>query len=237
MKADSKKSAPAIKADRISLIRGNSALLDDITLAVPAAKTTVIMGHNGAGKTILLSALHGLVTITEGTISYAANCTQKMVFQKPILLRRSAKAHFIFASGISDPMIIHSWFQQAGMEDKMPLQARHLSSGEAQKLALISALATQPDILFLDEPTANLDAESRSDVEALIMKAKQSGTSIILITHALAQAKRLADHMIFMQKGRIYDDSSAAHFFAGARSSEAEAFLSELSGLADVSAP
>ncbi len=112
----------------------------------------------------------------------------------------------------------------------MPLQARHLSSGEAQKLALISALATRPDILFLDEPTANLDAGSRADVEALIINAKQSGTCIVMVTHALAQAKRLADQMIFMQRARIYDDSAAEHFFAGERSCEADAFLSELSG-------
>ena len=230
MRDDKLQNQAILLANNISLHRKQSCLLMDISLGIKAGKITVIMGHNGAGKTLLLSALHGLAPITNGTIKSASNTSQKMVFQKPILLRRSAKAHFTFASGIKEPHLIHKWFQQAGIEDKMPLQARHLSSGEAQKLALISALATRPDILFLDEPTANLDAESRADIEALIINAKQSGTCIVMVTHALAQAKRLADQMIFMQKGSIYDDSAAEHFFAGERSCEADAFLSELSG-------
>ena len=230
MRVDKLQNQAILLANNISLHRKQSYLLMDISLGIKAGKITVIMGHNGAGKTLLLSALHGLAPITNGTITSPSHTSQKMVFQKPILLRRSAKAHFTFASGIEEPHLIHTWFQQAGIEDKMPLQARHLSSGEAQKLALISALATRPDILFLDEPTANLDAESRADIEALIINAKQSGTCIVMVTHALAQAKRLADQMIFMQKGSIYDDSAAEHFFAGKRSCEADAFLSELSG-------
>ncbi len=151
-----------------------------------------------------------------------------MVFQKPILLRRTAAAHFSFASMIHDEATIRTWFEKAGMADKMTTKARHLSSGEAQKLALIAALAAKPDCLFLDEPTANLDLESRADVEALLQEAKAQGTTLVMVTHAHAQAKRLADTIIYMQQGVIYDHAPAAAFLDGERSPEASAFLSEL---------
>lgn len=216
-----------ISAKNLCLSRNGTTLLSNISLAVKAGETTIIMGPNGAGKTMLLSALHALVPIQSGTITTAPGTSQKMVFQKPILLRRTAKAHFIFASGLRDEAGILSWFERAGIADKMTTSARHLSSGEAQKLALISALATKPDILFLDEPTANLDTESRAEVEALITGARQSGTAILMVTHALAQASRLADHFIYLQDGTIYDHSTAAQFLSGNRSDEASAFLSE----------
>ena len=216
-----------ISAKNLCLIRHAKTLLCDISLSIKAGETTIIMGPNGAGKTLLLSALHSLVPIASGTIENAPNTQQKMVFQKPILLRRTAKAHFTFASGLRDEAAILSWFERAGIADKMTTSARHLSSGEAQKLALISAIATKPDILFLDEPTANLDSESRSDVEALITTAHHSGTAILMVTHALAQASRLADNVIYLQGGKIYDHSTAAQFLSGKRSDEASVFLSE----------
>ena len=217
-----------ISATNITLTRDAKPLLSDISLSLKAGETTIIMGPNGAGKTLLLSALHGLAPIQSGTVTKAANSQQKMVFQKPILLRRTARSHFTFASGIKDEAAIISWFERAGIADKMTTSARHLSSGEAQKLALISALATKPDILFLDEPTANLDTESRGGIEALISGARQSGTAILMVTHALAQASRLADHFIYLQGGKIYDHSTAERFLSGKRSAEASAFLAEL---------
>ena len=217
-----------ISAHEITLTRQGKKLLLGLSLTIQKGQTTIIMGHNGAGKTVLLSALHGLLSLQSGIVSCAPDSSQKMVFQQPILLRRTAKAHFAFASGISDEARCYHWFEKAGIGDKMMVQARHLSAGEAQKLALISALATSPDILFLDEPTANLDGESRTDVEALITMAKQAGTTIIMVTHALAQTKRLADSIIFMQKGAIYDHCPAEAFLSGTRSDEASAFLSEL---------
>ena len=223
-------SKPLITATNLSLTRQGTALLSDISCTIETAQTIVIMGHNGAGKTLLLNLLHGLITADSGMIDTAADISQKMVFQKPILLRRTAKAHFAFTSGITSLAETKKWFAYAGIAEKLSQQARHLSAGEAQKLAFISALATKPDILFLDEPTANLDADSRGDIEALITHAKQSGTTIVMVTHALAQAKRLADKFLFLHKGQIYDNVSADAFLSGTRSAEASAFLSELSG-------
>lgn len=232
--------SPLISAQNICLWRGDKPLLSSINLTIARGETTIIMGQNGAGKTMLLSALHGIVPIQSGTITHAPALSQKpdlsqkpalsqkMVFQKPILLRRTAAAHFSFASMIHDEATIRTWFEKAGMADKMTTKARHLSSGEAQKLALIAALAAKPDCLFLDEPTANLDLESRADVEALLQEAKAQGTTLVMVTHAHAQAKRLADTIIYMQQGVIYDHAPAAAFLDGERSPEASAFLSEL---------
>lgn len=217
-----------ISAENISLQRGGRQLLSSVNLSIRRGETTIIMGPNGAGKTMLLSALHGLEPIQSGKITHLASLSQKMVFQKPILLRRTAMAHFSFASGIIDTARIHQWFEKAGIEDRLLTKAHHLSSGEAQKLALIAALAAKPDCLFLDEPTANLDLESRADLEALLQEAKGGGTTLVMVTHALAQARRLADTIIYMQKGVIHDHAPAATFLAGTRSPEASAFLSEL---------
>lgn len=209
------------------LHRNGKALLSDISLAIRNGETAVIMGHNGAGKTLLLQAINGLVPLQSGAVRTAATITQKIVFQKPVLLRRSARAHFTFACALRDEALCQSWFAKAGLLAKIDVPARRLSSGEAQKLALISALAASPDILLLDEPTANLDAESRAEVEALIIDAKQSGMTIVMVTHAYAQAERLADRIIFMQKGMIYDDAPASAFLSGTRSQAANLFLQE----------
>ena len=221
-------SESCLVAENISLLKGEHHLLDDISLRLRAGQITSVMGHNGAGKTLLLSVLHGLVIASAGRIETPASNTQKMIFQTPVLMRRTAHAHFSFASGIYDKDEIEFWFQKANLMHRYQTAARHLSSGEAQKLAVISALATSPDILFADEPTANLDADSRTEIEALLVSARDAGTSILLITHSLAQAKRLSDHLIYMDKGVMLDHETAEAFFAGKRSKKASLFLENL---------
>ena len=221
-------SSVILTADDIGIVRQEAPLLCAISLRLASGKVTTIMGHNGAGKTILLQALHGLVPLTSGHVSTLSLADQKMVFQKPVLMRRAAEAHFSFASSVVDEDSISYWFDKAGLRDKRLTQARHLSSGEAQKLALIAALATKPKLLFIDEPTANLDADSTADVEALLQQAAYEGMTILLVTHSLTQAKRLSDHMIYLEKGCIIDALPAADFFAGALSNKAKAFLANL---------
>ncbi|MGC6537081.1 MAG: ABC transporter ATP-binding protein [Candidatus Puniceispirillaceae bacterium] len=224
--SDSKASV-ILSAENCTIERGGALLVNAISLSLATGKTTVIMGHNGAGKSLLLQMLHQLITPIRGEIKTSEDSQQKMVFQRPVLLRRSALAHFSFVTGIKDTDEIASWFSYANLTDKMSIFARQLSGGEQQKLAMISALATKPDILFLDEPTANLDRESTFDIEQLIVKARQNGTSIVLISHSPQQARRLADQVVFMHKGRIMDECTADAFFAGNRSAEADLFLSE----------
>lgn len=103
--------------------------------------------------------------------------------------------------------------------------ARRLSSGEQQRLALARAWATAPEVLFLDEPTANLDPTASRAVEELIQAIHQSGTKIVMTTHDLGQARRLADEILFLYRGRLLERSDAPSFFAGPRTAEARAFL------------
>ena len=216
-----------LKATDICLSRQGKRLIKSVSMSLHQEQTAVLLGHNGAGKTLLLQILHGLISADSGTIEHQLSTQQKMVFQKPILLRRTALSHFQFATQSDDIALADLWFKKAKLTDKKTVAARALSAGEQQKLALISALATKPSLLFLDEPTANLDQESTKDIETLIKQAKADGTAIIMISHSLQQATRLADRILFMDNGHLLDDVTASDFFKGKQSAEATQFIKE----------
>ena len=185
----------------------------------------MVLGHNGAGKTLLLSALHGLIMPQRGTVTGPARQKQKMVFQKPVLLRRSARDYFEFLCPGLDDNTVQNWFQKAQLGPRMTTPARQLSGGESQKLALIGALASQPDLLFLDEPTAHLDFGSISFIESQITAARKSGTTIVMTSHNRVQAERLAEHVIFMENGKIVETASAKTFFSSPQTKAAKTYL------------
>ena len=220
-------SKPLLTANSLSLSRQGQTLLKTISLTLFEGQTTVLIGHNGAGKSLLLHALHGLISTDKGSIENLALQDQKMVFQKPILLHRTALAHFQFAAQNKDISVADYWFNKAKLADKKTVAARALSAGEQQKLAMISALATKPVLLFLDEPTANLDQESTNDIEQLIQQAKDDGTAIMMISHSIKQAERLADRIIFMHHAQVLDDCLAHDFFKGRHSQEAGLFIKQ----------
>ena len=200
-------------------------LLNDISVRIIRGNITLVLGHNGAGKTLLLSALHGLITPQHGTITGPSRQKQKMVFQKPVLLRRSARDYFEFLCPGLDDSTMQNWFQKAQLGPRMNTPARQLSGGESQKLALIGALASQPDLLFLDEPTAHLDFESIRFIEAQIIAARKSGTSIVMTSHNRTQAERLAEHVIFMENGKIVETAPAKTFFSSPQTKAAKTYL------------
>ena len=214
-----------IKAEALSIIRDGSTILDKITTRISKGKITMLLGHNGAGKSLLLQALHGIIAPDGGTITAPPALTQKMVFQKPILLRRSASRHFDFLCPEISRAEKITWFERAGLSDQMDIPARQLSGGEQQKLAFIGALASKPDLLFLDEPAANLDFEASAKIEALIEHAIKEGTTIIMTTHNMAQAHRLADHVLFIDHGKLIEDRPAKDFFANPLHDAAKAYI------------
>ena len=217
---------PAIViASKISFIADGKPLLDDVSLSIASSTITMVLGHNGAGKTLLLSALHGLITPQHGSISGPSRNRQKMVFQKPILLRRSARDYFEFLCSGLDDSTVQDWFHKAQLGPRMNTPARQLSGGESQKLALIGALANQPDLLFLDEPTAHLDFESIAFIEAQITAARKSGTTIVMTSHNRTQAERLAENVIFMENGKIVEIASAKTFFSSPQTKAAKTYL------------
>ena len=210
-------------------------LIDDLSMDLKPNAISVIMGPNGAGKSLLLRLLHGLIPPASGIIKWGGNPMndairrrQAMVFQRPVMLRRSVAANIDFAIKLRG-VASHNQRQQAlsavDLANKADQPAKSLSGGEQQRLALARALTTDPAILFLDEPTANLDPASTAAIEKIMRAAHEDGTKIVLVSHDLGQARRLAHEIIFMHRGRIIEQTPAIQFFNAPASKQANDFL------------
>ena len=200
-------------------------LITNVNLKIKKGKKTFIIGQNGSGKTILLKLLHGMLTPSKGNIVYPGSIKQKMVFQKPILLRRTTHEHFNFVCPELNTAKKIAWFKKSNLLNKLHLPARLLSGGEQQKLALIGALATDPDIVFLDEVTSNLDFDSKKFVENNIAEFSKKGKTIVMTSHSKLQAEKLADEIILISDGKIKECTNAKSFFSKPKSKEGKIFL------------
>jgi tungstate transport system ATP-binding protein len=221
-------------------LTGNIDILSQVSLNILPNSRTVILGPNGAGKSVLLRIMHGLLLPTQGHVQWASNdvSAQAMVFQKPIMLRRSAIANIEFALQVSNKsrsttklnikQQALSSLQKAGIAHLADRQARQCSGGEQQRIALARAWALEPEVLFLDEPSASLDPSATKIVENTIQAIHETGTSIVMTSHDLGQAKRLASRIIFMHQGRIEADCDADTFFHQPPSINARNFLDGL---------
>ena len=215
-----------ISASNVTFERSGQALLKDINLSIASGMITVLLGHNGAGKTLLMQVMHGLLMPSSGTISSIGRTGQKMVFQKPVMLRRTAGQYFDFICPDCPAHIKQDWFHKAGLTGRTATPSRLLSGGEQQKLSLISVLATQPKLLFLDEPCANLDFEAIDFVEAELLAARETGMTIIMSSHSRHQAQKLADYIILMRRGRIAEYAEKETFFLAPESDAGKEYLS-----------
>ena len=194
---------------------------------------TVILGPNGAGKSLLLRLCHGLITPSAGAVRWAARTSrrQAMLFQTPVMLRRTAAANIAYALAINGvpraarPARVAAALARVGLEALARRPARALSVGEQQRLALTRAWALEPEVLFLDEPTASLDPAGTRAIEQAINSVHGSGAKIIMTTHDLGSARRLADEVLFLHHGRLLESGPADEFFAAPKSREAAAFL------------
>lgn len=210
-------------------------LVNDVTLSVDGGTFTVVMGPNGAGKSILLRLLHGLLRPTAGEVRWGGGALdearrrqQAMVFQKPVLLRRSVAANLDYVlreRGKARQEMREALLARVGLEGFSAQPARLLSGGEQQRLALARALAVKPRILFMDEPTASLDPASVAVIEAIVREAHREGTKVIFVTHDIGQARRLADDVVFLHRGRVMEHARAEEFFSNPASDAAKAFL------------
>lgn len=213
-------------------------LIDRVDLHLDAGPRTVILGPNGAGKSTLLRLLSGLALPSAGSIRWAgrpltraAQRRQGLLLQRPVLLRRSALANLCYAlraRGIPRRAVrerAEFWLRRAGLAEVARRPARVLSGGEQQRLALARVLSLEPQVLLLDEPTASLDPSSAKAIEELVCATHRDGTKVVLVTHDLAQARRLADQVVFLDRGRIEEQAAASAFFSGPRSERARAFV------------
>jgi tungstate transport system ATP-binding protein len=212
---------------------GGNEVMRGVSLDLKPGSRSIVLGPNGAGKSMLLRLLHGLLTPTTGEVRWSApNAARKqaMVFQRPVMLRRSALANIRFAlevagvNGSSDALARDA-LERVGLSQLAHRPARVLSGGEQQRLALARAWALKPEVLFLDEPTASLDPAATRAVEEVITAMHAVGTTIVMTTHDIGQAKRLATDVLFLNKGQLLEATPAHDFFQQPRSPEAAAFI------------
>jgi tungstate transport system ATP-binding protein len=226
-----------LRLENVEFNVGARRIIRGITTSIEAGPRTIILGPNGAGKSVLLRLCHGLLAPTAGTVEWNSAEVpgeprrQAMVFQRPVMLRRSALENVTYA-------LRHAHIPRArreglardalaavGLDALAKHPARVLSGGEQQRLALARVWALRPEVLFLDEPTANLDPSATQEIERIIGELNAAGTKIVLVTHNLGQARRLGDEVIFLHEGRLAERLPADQFLKHPASPEAVSFL------------
>lgn len=222
--------------DDVSVTAGGVTLLDRITLTIAPGAPTVLIGPNGSGKTTLLRTAMGLTKPSRGHVMWGAHGNQPpprraIMFQRPAMLRRSAGGNIRYAlraAGIPRPCQqtrLDALLAAVGLEDLGDRPARRLSAGEQQRLALARALASDPAVLFLDEPTASLDPAATKAIEDVIRALSRRGIKIVLSTHDLGEARRLAGEVVLLHRGRVIETGPASVFFDAPQTVEAGKFL------------
>jgi tungstate transport system ATP-binding protein len=221
--------------DQVTFAVNGKTIIDRVSVEIGTGPRTIILGSNGAGKSVLMRLCHGLLEPTSGSIVWRGagkgHQRQAMVFQHPVMLRRSAVANVIYGlklAGVTPrerELRARDVLEAVGLASVAGRPARVLSGGEQQKLALARAWALGPEVLFLDEPTANLDPGATRDVESIIGQIRAGGTKIVMTTHNLGQAKRLGDEILFLNQGRLVERSPIESFFSKPASTDADAFI------------
>ena len=221
----------------VSFELGGIRLIKDLNCTLEAGPRTMILGANGAGKSLFLRLCHGLIRPTTGRVLWQGAKgrdpadAQAMVFQRPVMLRRSVAANVDYAlklrgmAAAERRAAVEDALGHTGLQRLADNPARVLSVGEQQKLALARAWALQPEVLFLDEPTANLDPAATHAVEQIINAIDAAGTRIVMTTHDLGQARRLGDEVMFLNRGRLLEKALAERFFSEPENDLAQAFL------------
>lgn len=224
---------------------GGRTLLDGVDLTIGGTAPTLILGHNGAGKSLLLRLCHGLLTPSRGRVEWqgpgAAQARRQpfrhaMVFQRPVMLRRSALGNLTHALAVAGhgglftgrrgrAEAARAVLERFGLAHLASRPARVLSGGEQQRLALARAWALEPEVLFLDEPAAALDPAATRAVETMLHGFTEAGIKVVMTTHDLGQARRLAGDVVFLAHGRVVEHAPAQRFFQSPRSPQAAAFL------------
>ena len=222
--------------DDVSFVARDVHVVRRISLAIVAGPPTVLVGPNGAGKSTLIRLAMGLIAPTGGRITWGGRSEtdgkrRAMVFQRPVMLRRSAAANVAYAlkaAGVpraDRAARVSTLLARVGLAPLAERPARRLSGGEQQRLALARALARDPEVLFLDEPTASLDPAATKAFEDILRDVAQSGVKIVMATHDLGEARRLAGDVAFLLRGRVHERAPAEKFFTAPATPEAAAFI------------
>jgi tungstate transport system ATP-binding protein len=225
-----------IRLDDVGILAGDLAIVDRISLTLTAGAPTVLIGPNGAGKTTVLRLAMGLIRPSRGRVTWDGRhdippLRRAFVFQRPAMLRRSAAGNIRYASAAAGvpraerSARVAELLALVGLADLADRPAKKLSGGEQQRLALARALAKNPDVLFLDEPTASLDPAATNAVEEVIRTIAARGIKVVMATHDLGEAKRLAGEIVLLHRGRVIESGPAPSFFAQPQTLEARRFI------------
>jgi tungstate transport system ATP-binding protein len=225
-----------IAFEHVSVVAGGVHILSDVTLRFHAGAPTILIGPNGSGKTTLLRVAMGLLQPANGRVTWGgqervAPQRRAIVFQRPAMLRRTAAANIEYALASVD-VSRDIWKQRTaellamvGLSGFGERPARKLSGGEQQRLALARALARNPEVLFLDEPTAALDPYSTKAIEDVLVAIAAKNIKIVMSTHDLGEARRLAGDIVFLNHGRIAETGTAADFFNAPKTGDGQRFI------------
>jgi tungstate transport system ATP-binding protein len=225
-----------IALDKVSFIARGNAIIDDVSLSIGPGAPTMLIGPNGAGKTTLLRLLIGLIqpsrgSVTRGGREGAGSTRSAIVFQRPAMLRRSVAGNIHYAlaaAGVARnkrTARCEELLELVGLSGLAEHPARRLSGGEQQRLALARALAKDPAVLFLDEPTASLDPAATKAIEDMVRDVAARGIKVVMSTHDLGEARRLAGEIMLLHRGRMIETANAEEFFTTPRTDEARKFV------------
>ncbi len=187
-------------------------ILKDINLITSEKKITIIAGNNGSGKSTLLKILHGIIQHTSGTINWGeipvheVRKKQSMVFQNPILLNRTTFENIVYVAkrkNIETNESVDKIIKQLNLESIINIESKYLSGGEKQKVAIAMSIISNPKIIFLDEPTSQLDPVYKNEIENIITSLSEKNTKIFMTSHDIAQINRIGKEIIFLDDGEI----------------------------------
>lgn len=229
---------PLVSLRNVGCVIKGEHLLRGISVEFRKGRRTAVIGPNGAGKSLLLRLIHGMIPPSEGEVLWRGDVltakgqlAQSMVFQRPVMLRRSVLANLRFALrvrgfvGRERARRAGDALEMAGLTHLAKRPARVLSGGEQQRLAIARALACDPQLLLLDEPTASLDPAATAQIEALLMRAHDLGVTLVMVTHDQGQARRLAQDVVFLQEGQLAEAGPAETVLHSPTSEAARAWL------------
>jgi tungstate transport system ATP-binding protein len=225
-----------IEFSEVDIDTGGVKILRQISLAIGAGPPTVLIGPNGSGKTTLLRVAMGLIAPSSGRVIWSGHpqsppLRRAIVFQRPVMLRRSAvgNLHYALASAgmpwRTRQRRANELLSLVDLEGLGDRPARRLSGGEQQRLALARALAREPQVLFLDEPTASLDPAATKAIEELVRSVSESGVKIVMATHDLGEARRLGGDIVLLHRGAIVERAAVDQFFNSPATAESKRFL------------
>ena len=226
-------STPALELSGLKKSFGKAEIIRGIDLSIGKSERHAIIGPNGAGKSLLLRVIAGLIAPDAGRVIVPRAMQGRigLVLQRPVLLRRSVAANLRHALALARvprrnraPRVAEL-LALGNLEALADRPARRLSGGEQQRLAIIRALAANPLLLMLDEPTAHLDPQATHAIEALVARVTEGGTKVILVTHDTGQVQRLADEVAFLHQGRCHELARKSAFLTHPESAAARAYL------------